>query len=187
MKKQRVIIIKNPRLRRVRNELRSLWKSWLDDIENSLWDEFWDTAGRGDSSEASRKLSELHLLETKSICTCIHCGRSDKDMIYTCDWEQWLCIECNSKRVYFNNLRNGLEMGKSELNEFLVRLEKSIKINHGGSKCNGYKNSKKILNKMGIAEEIQKNLYELLHYYGGHCDCDILINASLRMAEGNLI
>ena len=59
-----------------------------------------------------------------SICVCLHCGYSDKDMIYIPDMKQWLCIECNSERVYFKNLRDELQadLSMDDIREFLDRL-----------------------------------------------------------------
>ena len=67
--------------------------------------------------------------------------------------------------------------------EFLERLagEGGIGLTHSGSMCNGYKTSKRMLDKMGLSKEIQDKFLELCHYYGGHCDCEILFNAKTKL------
>ena len=179
MKKERAIIIKDPRLRKVRNELRTLLKLWIADIRSALLEE--------DSIESQKKLSELYLIDIRSICTCLYCGCSDKDMIYIPDMKQWLCLECNSERVYYKNLRDELQadISMEDIREFLDRLmgDEGIGLTRFGSKCHGYTYSKKILDKMGIDKETQDKFLELCKYYGGYCDCEILFNAKSRLLE----
>lgn len=177
MKKERAIIIKDPRLRKVRNELRTLLKLWIADIRSALLEE--------DSTDSQKALSELYLMEIRSIVTCLFCGRSDKDMIYIPDMKQWLCIECNSERVYYEKLRNELRMDAGEIKEFLDRLmgDEGIKLSRSGSKCHGYTYSKKILDRMGIDKETQEQFFELCQYYGGYCDCEIIFNAKPRLLK----
>lgn len=50
-----------------------------------------------------------------------------------------------------------------------------------GSRCNGYKASKRILGKMSLSKEIQDKFLELCHHYGGCCDCEILFNAKPKL------
>lgn len=183
MKRQRTIIIKNPRLRKIRDELRALLNCWLDEKIRTLQDTFWNFSKKGDSDDIRREIENLQLLRLKSIIYCPFCGGLDKDMIYMPHINQWICIDCNSERIYFSSLSSELNMSKEKIKEFLVRLEKDIKIDHSGSKCNGYRNSKKILIEMNISEETQKKLYKLLYYYGGHCDCEILFNARARLLD----
>lgn len=188
MKKERAIIIKDPRLRKARNELRILLKLWVTDKINSLLVEASMYSKRGDnqkSREIQRKISKLNLMEGLSICSCIHCGRSDKDMIFVPEWRQWLCIECNSERVHYETLRNTLPMSLEEIAEFLERLmgDEGTGLTHRGSRCNGYTASKRILDKMGIEKEVQEQFYELCKYYGGYCDCEIILNAKPRFLE----
>ena len=113
MKKERAIIIKDPRLRKARNELRTLLKLWVSDTRRALMDEASKYSEKGDdlkSREIQTKILKLNLMESLSICSCLHCGHSDKDMIYIPEMRQWLCVECNSERVYYEKLRSGLQM-----------------------------------------------------------------------------
>ena len=173
MKSERAIIIKNPRFIKIRNELRALLKLWV-------WDEI-------NSAETQKEKSKLGLMESMSICFCLHCGNRDKDMIYRPDMKQWLCVECNSEFVYFAKLRRELQMNIGEVYEFFRRLEGEEgvglkKLPRSNSKCGGqsYPLSKKILNGMGINQEVQDKFLKLCQYYGGFCDCEIVLNAMNR-------
>jgi len=188
MKKERAIIIKDPHLRKARNELRILLKLWVTDKINSLRVEASMYSERDDtqkSIEVQKKISKLNLMEGLSICSCIHCGHSDKDMIFVPEMKQWLCIECNSERVHYEKLRNELQMGGEEIEGFLERLMgvEGIGLTRRGSRCDGYTASKKILDKMGIEKEVQEQFFELCKYYGGYCDCEIIFNAKPRFLE----
>jgi hypothetical protein len=178
MKKERAVIIENPRLRKIRNEFRILLKLWVSDVRISLRE-------KNFSAEIQKEISRLTLLEGLSICSCLHCGNSDKDMIYRPDMKQWLCIECNSEFIYFAKLRKELQMSSEEIGEFLNRLsgEEGVglkKLPRSGLKCGGqsYPLSKKILSKMGVKQEVQRQFLELCQYYGGFCDCEIVLNAA---------
>lgn len=189
MKKERAIIIKNPHLRKVRNQLRVLLKLWIADIRSSLRDQKFAYFKDNDIrfAETHKKLSSLRLLEIRSICSCLFCDRSDRNMIYVPDMKQWLCIDCHSEQVHHEQLRDELQMSREEIKEFLDRLagEEGISLTRFGSSCNGYTCSKRILKKMGITKETQDKFFQLCYYYGGHCDCEILFNASERLLEYN--
>ncbi|KKL14217.1 hypothetical protein LCGC14_2517930 [marine sediment metagenome] len=173
MKKERVIIIKNPQLQKVRNELRALIKLWKEDIESSLL--------HSDFKKKHAEISRLHSAFLNSICMCRFCGNFDRDMIFAPDMRQWLCINCNSRRVYFKNLHQELknQMSKEKIREFLERLAggDGIRLSRSGSGCKGHIDSKRILDQMGIRKETQEIFLELCDYYDGHCDCEILLNA----------
>jgi len=180
MKKERAIIIKNPRLKRIRNELRVLLKLWVSDVRISL----------RETNAPQKEISKLTSMEGLSICTCLHCGNSDKDMIYRPDMRQWLCIDCNSELVYFARLRTELQMDASTINEFFQRLngEEGVglrNIKSSGIKCGGqsYPLSKTILNQMGVKQEVQDQFLKLCQHYGGHCDCEIVLNAASVFLE----
>jgi hypothetical protein len=181
MKKERTIIIKNLRLKKIRNEFRIIIKMWISDVMTSLLEK--DRFENG--PKIQKDISKLSLMDKLSICTCLHCGNSDKDMIYRPDMKQWLCIQCNSELVYIAKLRSELKMDMAEIYEFFRRLEgeegvgiKNIK--HSGFKCGGqsYPLSKTILNQMGINQEVQNQFLELCQHYGGFCDCEIVLNAA---------
>ena len=180
MKKERAIIIKNPRLKRIRNELRVLLKLWVSDVRISL----------SKRNSPQKEIAKLTSMEGLSICSCLHCGNSDKDMIYRPDMKQWLCIECNSEFIYIAKLRAELQMDTGVLNEFFQRLssEEGVgirNIRRSGMRCGGhsYPLSKEILSGMGVKQEVQDQFLKLCQHYGGHCDCEIILNAASVFLE----
>ncbi len=183
MKKERAIIIKSPQLQKVRNELRSLIKLWKEDIEMSLRDKKYSYSKN--ESEKSKvfhdEISRLRSAFLNSICMYRFCGNFDRDMIFVPEMKQWLCISCNSRRVYFKNLHKELELqiSKEQIREFLERLSggEGIRLSRSGSGCNGHNDSQRIMTQMGICKEVQEMFLELCDYYNGHCDCEILLNA----------
>ncbi len=188
MKKERTIIIRDPKLQKIRNGLRTILNLWKSDIKSSLRaksSEFSEEGNFIKSREIQKKISELNLQYQLSICVCLHCGHSDKDMIFVPEMRQWLCVDCNSERVYFNNLRSNLKISNWQLGEFFERLmgEEGIGLTRSGAKCNGYAASERILNEMGVSKEKQEQFYELCEYYGGYCDCEIIFNAKPRFLE----
>ena len=179
MKKERAIIINNPRLEKIRNELRILLKLWVADVRMSLRER--------SGPKIQNEISALNSMESLSICCCLHCGNRDKDMIFRPDMKQWLCIECNSEFVYFAKLRKELQMDLDALSEFFQRLEGEEgvglkKLPSSGSRCGGrsYPLSRKILNGMDVKLEVQDRFLELCQHYGGFCDCEIVFNAGNR-------
>ncbi len=183
MKKERTIIIKSSQLQKVRNTLRALIQLWKEDIEMSLRDKksFYFRNKDEKFKMIHDEISRLHRAFLNSICTCRFCGNSDRNMIFVPDMKQWLCISCNSRRVYFKNLHKELElqMIKEQMKEFLERLSggDGIRLSRSGSGCNGHNDSKRIMTQMGICKETQEIFLELCDYYDGHCDCEILLNA----------
>ncbi|KKK44897.1 hypothetical protein LCGC14_0668860 [marine sediment metagenome] len=186
MKKERTIIIRDPKLKKIRNGLRTILGLWRSDIACSLLDQAsQNTMDKERSRDIQKKISELNLQYQLSICVCLHCGHSDKDMIFVPEWKQWLCIECNTERVYFEDLRANLPISNEKIEEFFDKLgsDDGIGLSRRGSKCNGYTASRKILNEMGVIEETQGKFFELSEYYGGYCDCEIILNAKPRFLE----
>ena len=186
MKKEKTIIIKDPKLRNIRNELRTLLRLWVSEVESSLIKQKMSYNDRQEYTDLQKSLSELHLLYVKSICICLFCGKNDKDMIFIPKMDQWLCLDCNLKRIHFENLRSKLQINKKELSMFFNKLisDDGISLSREGSRCNGYATSKKILDEMNIKKETQKDFFALCGYYGGHCDCEIIFNAKSRFLEG---
>ena len=108
-------------------------------------------------------------------------------MIFIPKIGQWLCIDCNSERIYFENLRANLEINNEELSVFFDKMinNDGISLSREGAKCNGFTISAKILNQMNISNETQEKFYELCKYYGGYCDCEIVFNTKPLFFDGN--
>lgn len=186
MKKERAIIIKDPRLRKVRNELRVLLKLWKSDINSELHKKIFENIKNPEiATKLNKKITELNLLERNSITTCPHCGFSNKDMVFVLHdgfspIAQWICVECNSKREYFDGLRKDVltEMTMMDIEEFLEKLSNGVGLSRSGWKCKGYEESERILFEMEISKGTQDKFLELCGYYDGYCDCEILLNAA---------
>ena len=104
MKKEKAIIIKDFRLRKVRNELRSLLKLWKSDITSALHDKIPAHIVSHEDDKAikiRKKIADLDLLERNSITTCSDCGFSNKDMVYVATirnpyvryTHEWICTD----------------------------------------------------------------------------------------------
>ena len=102
--------------------------------------------------------------------------------IYT---HEWVCVECNSKRIYISELRKKLlsEMTLMDIEEFLDKLSSGVGLSRSGWKCHGYEESERILFEMEISKETQDKFLELCGYYDGYCDCEILLNASRHLLK----
>jgi len=113
MRDKRAIIIKNPRLREVRNNLRLILLSAVTDRLTNLLDERQKLKiGKdGSPSELSqyrdlqKQESQLSMSADKSICKCVACGKADRDMVYNKPYRAWYCTECyNMHRAYAKEL-----------------------------------------------------------------------------------
>jgi hypothetical protein len=112
VKDKRIISIKNPKFRKIRDELRKVWlqasnKEW-DKIYNEMEDI--DSDSEGDSIPMDelvpsqlnrfRELQQLKSLNEeigrKSICMCYTCGKPDQDMYYNHPYRAWFCVGCAS-------------------------------------------------------------------------------------------
>lgn len=83
MKRHRAIIIKIPRLQKIRDNLRSLI------IHESI-------SRRKNFKERNmfKEESELRRLVDRSICRCSSCRRINSDRVYNPSLNMWFCVEC---------------------------------------------------------------------------------------------
>ena len=110
MKKKRTIIVNNPQLRRIRDELRILLIRWASKEWNHLNDEevkiTFDENGKPrhpntyneEEKVELRRISALMAvnrdLVEKSICKCFRCVATDKNMTYNPVEKAWFCFQC---------------------------------------------------------------------------------------------
>ena len=104
MKDKRAIIIKDPKLRKVRNNLRAILLRAVTDRLINLLDEREKLAGGAIDDLSPSELSQYRALQKqesqlsmsadKSICKCIACGKADRDMVYNKPYRAWYCTEC---------------------------------------------------------------------------------------------
>lgn len=110
MRDKRAIIIKSPKLQKIRNNLRDLFYRAI----NSKWNEVHDTRRsllfNSDGSRRSihsfspdelayfRKLQDQEANITdminRSILSCVTCGKGERDMVYNKAYDAWYCTEC---------------------------------------------------------------------------------------------
>lgn len=125
MKKKRTIRIKDPRLRKVRYELRNLLQLAKSakiyeilDKKRQLYDidGFWDR-NHLDYKKLHKKVQKLSSQENDlryafnaSIAFCPVCWEMDKDMTYNPVSGKWFCTEC-----YTSNQRFEVSRGHPEL------------------------------------------------------------------------
>lgn len=106
MKKYKIIFIKNPVLRKIRNNLRALIiHAYEDQVRflRGLRDGF-DSDFITPKEEVEQGLIYTEILELqealrKSICQCGTCGSHDNDMIYIPSLDAWHCVKCDSRKV----------------------------------------------------------------------------------------
>jgi len=131
MRDKRAIIIKDPNLRKIRNNLRTIllkavsvrWRN-INDKRREL------KVGPNGSRRTINNFSEdevkqyrtyqdqqsyLRDIADRSICKCITCGASDRDMVYNKTYDSWYCTECyNMHRKYAQKLARERKKAKSE-------------------------------------------------------------------------
>jgi len=110
MKDKRTIIIKSPKLQKIRNNLRNLliqayharWHTLFEEMDKlectpegvvRIIDDY--------SLEELKKYRQLQKQETalrdlarRSICMCVTCGKGELDMVYNKAYDAWYCTEC---------------------------------------------------------------------------------------------
>ncbi|KKL86221.1 hypothetical protein LCGC14_1946890 [marine sediment metagenome] len=84
MRDQRLVAIKDPQLRKLRNSLRQiLFLKKVEILKKNYtgvnWPARWD----------------IELPYKASICSCSICGNIDRDMVYDGKTSKWNCVECN--------------------------------------------------------------------------------------------
>ena len=185
MKTERIVNIKNPKLIRIRNNLRKLNR----EAYNELFRQNLDLRKNfpvGDShwQELYSQGKKLKDRFKRSICICYKCNYNTKDMVYLPSSKMWICVDCNRKDKYIALLKDTLPLSKLEIRDFLNNLAEfdwirpakhSLRLR---SKGNDYINSTKVLNEMGISKKVQRHFLKLCICYGGYCDSEILMNAA---------
>jgi len=123
----------------------------------------------------SEKLNKLRASRNKSILSCGLCSTLEGDRIYLKGFNKWYCLKCfeeNKKYWPPINWKPQYPLSKEQVVEFFLRLDKLA-----GNCQTNLNISKKILSDMDIKKSDQKIFLETLYHYGGHCDCEIMLNA----------
>lgn len=127
MKKKRCIVIKDPKLQRIRNNLRKILIGTVQDRRVNLTSEIdaisRDSEGRlrmnrtpSENAELQKfrdMKSQINELTDKSICYCSACKQINKDMAYNPTLEAWYCVECYEEfRDYYYQQKIEKQKGK---------------------------------------------------------------------------
>lgn len=110
MRDKRAIVIKNPKLQKIRNNLRNLiiqtyhsqWKKIHDKWRSYLFNS--DGSRRDIDDLSSIELVQFRDLQEqenqlsnsldRSILICAACGKGERDMVYNKAYNTWYCTEC---------------------------------------------------------------------------------------------
>lgn len=110
MKDKRIISIKDPKLRKTRNELRELLLQARDTKRDKIKNEMKQLRFDKDNIRISvddwtpsqlrrfrylqQLKNEIDEMGNKSICMCYTCGKPDQDMYYNHSYRAWFCVGC---------------------------------------------------------------------------------------------
>ena len=110
MKDKRIISIKDPKLRKTRNELRELLLQARDTKRDKIKNEMkqlrfdkddirisvddWTPSQLRRFRYLQQLKNEIDEMGNKSICMCYTCGKPDQDMYYNHLYRAWFCVEC---------------------------------------------------------------------------------------------
>ena len=110
----------------------------------------------------------------------------DSDMAYNKSDERWYCIKCFNE-LNFDPNQVKLKFTENQLKTFLNKLAGPDACQYDGfkSRCGGkeFTFAREILNSMNISEKDQEKFLELFKYFGGYCDCEILMNAAPHLLD----
>lgn len=185
MSREKSIILRSPRLVKLRTELRSLLRLCLENQVSLLRSESirWGRINNPEKAqECQQKIESLQLLHLRSICVCRFCGHINKDMIFNHNKAQWLCIECNLHFKGVDLLKSKIPLKIYQIRMFLKNLSKRLDLGNSGSNCDGsFSYSRFILKEMDIDSGTLNNFLRLCQEYGGDCDCEIIFNVQDRL------
>ncbi|MFX1592332.1 MAG: DUF2695 domain-containing protein [Promethearchaeota archaeon] len=190
MKDGRKITLENPRLKIIRKSLRELLDKAFNEEYKKLTNRIIQIkkARRNQKDEKIKVQMNIELKELvdrknnvddsyyKSILRCGLCNTIEGDRIYYKKFEKWYCLKCfeaNYKHWAPLNWKPRYPLSKEQLLEFFHKLDKLV-----GSCQTNFDLSKEILTGMDISKSDQKIFLDTLYHYGGHCDCEIMLNAA---------
>ena len=142
LKNKKRIIIRNERLKKIRNSLREFWirlvYDEMDILQNfyNLYD--WSDLSLEEKNESGilqGKITNLFGLISKSICSCPLCTNTDRDMVYIPDHETWYCIECQKKGLIWDPSQGSEEdiLNQNYIDWYYEEKEKLFKRNPDGN------------------------------------------------------
>jgi hypothetical protein len=125
MKRKKAIIIKDPQLLKIRNNLRMLLLRWAQKQRAQLRDEqdkidldekrmsrpmtSFTTKEKEKLDEIQEKMMKIDKIVNRSICKCGACNRYDQNRIYNPVREKWYCIDCyHDLQAYYKNKKESV-------------------------------------------------------------------------------
>ena len=96
LKKQTIVKIKSPQLRRIRLNLRTLFTHFYYDQESVLKG-IWLGAEKDEQLPLLRKLEDFRQKYSDSILECSACSKLDGDRVYIPRHKCWYCTDCLKK------------------------------------------------------------------------------------------
>ncbi|MFX1296922.1 MAG: hypothetical protein ACFFD2_18950 [Promethearchaeota archaeon] len=112
LKKKKTIVIKDPQLRKIRNNIRDLVLKASRTVQHRILDEI-ERLKTTDSPNNNQVIKELYHRESliedslrHSILLCPVCFKSDKGMVYNPVRKVWYCVECYEK-LRKGNIKRG--------------------------------------------------------------------------------
>ncbi len=102
-KEKRLIALKDPKLRKIRTELRNLLRQAYEDHYNRFFEKRKTIRNDKTISEEEKKIrlqqlyqesEKLKFAYTHSVIGCRLCGRRDLDLIYNPILNKWYCESC---------------------------------------------------------------------------------------------
>jgi len=113
VKKKRNIVIKDPTLKRLRNNLRMILRKWASAQWNKLHEEqdkiLLDESKFETFRNLERKKQEIRKIVEDSICECSLCSAPDKDMTYNPVRKEWYCVDCyKDLQDYYKNKKESV-------------------------------------------------------------------------------
>lgn len=188
MKSKKTISIKNKRLRNIRNSFREIIILACGEAQKELSRRKEVRIKEGALSSEIQGITDewwrIERLKKASICKCPICNKADQDMTFNPVLKQWFCVNCFSFTKNYNILVH-INISLEQIYEFLERLsgQEGCQVSITNWKCGGpeFKFSRRILNLMNIPKNIQEEFLSLCQSFGGHCDCEILMNFSSKL------
>ena len=100
------VVIKDPFLIRLRDNLRLIWIRWFYDLEAGL-EVLWHAAEGAEKALLRRELEGLRRSIYKSICRCNTCGKTGKNHLYLPFTKAWVCFDCLDNNLVYGYNSNG--------------------------------------------------------------------------------
>lgn len=189
MKDGRKITLRSPRLIILRKNLRELFDntyneerkklytkiSQIEEIRRNQKDDQIKAQMRIEIKNLRKKNNQLEDIYHKSILRCSLCNTIEGDRIYYERFDKWYCPKCfeeNYEHWAPLNWKPRYPLSKEQIIEFFLRLDKVV-----GSCQTNLHLSREILTEMGISKSDQNIFLDTLYHHGGHCDCEIMLNA----------